>query len=302
MKKRESDFLSSIEMVILDQTEAILMQNWEHLQFVFDHLNLQPKESHGCDFGRVRNWYLDGNASFLRQTIVLSKYLTPELITLFNHQMNNIDGKVKCQPHYNGAIEKINLQVKQTFSRFASDSPIDDPDVRFKYFTTAIVPSLSRFSKPDEGGQGILIILPSYIEFVRVRNYFANSSATENISFGAISEYSEPAEMRRARAHFVSGKHSVLLYTSRAHHFKRYSLRGVKRVILYGPPDNPLFYQEYTSGFLGMSLAEGKVDPVDLSVKVMFSKFDTLRLERIVGTERVKKMVRDKAGDTFDFV
>jgi U3 small nucleolar RNA-associated protein 25 len=286
----------------MDQTDAMLMQNWEHLQFVFEHLNQQPKESHGCDFSRVRNWYLDGNAAFLRQTIILSGYITPELITLFNHNMKNIEGKVKYQPHYDGAIEKINMSVKQTFSRFASHSPVDDPDARFKYFTTAIVPSLSRYPKPAEGGQGILIIVPTYIEFVRVRNYFAASTATENISFGAISEYTEPAEMRRARAHFLSGRHSVLLYTSRAHHFKRYSLRGVRRVIMYAPPDNPLFYQEYTAGFLGMTVAEGKADPGDISVRVMFSKFDALRLERIVGTERVKKMVKDKAGDTFDFV
>jgi U3 small nucleolar RNA-associated protein 25 len=301
-KKRDSDFLSSIELVIMDQTDAILMQNWEHLQFVFEHLNLQPKESHGCDYSRVRNWYLDGNAAYLRQTVVLSAYATPELITLFNHNMQNIGGRLKYQPSYDGAVERVNLQVKQTFSRFSSSSPVDDPDARFKYFTTAIVPALSRYSKPSEGGQGTLIILPGYFEFVRVRNYFASSAATENISFGAISEYTEPAEMRRARAHFVSGKHSVLLYTSRAHHFKRYNLQGVKRIIIYAPPDNPIFYEEYLAGFLGRTVAEGKIDSGLPTARILFSKFDMLRLERIVGSERVKKMIRDNAGDTFDFV
>lgn len=298
-KKHDSDFLSSIEIVISDHTNALLMQNWQHVEYIFSQLNLLPKEPHGCDFSRVRNWYLDGHAKYLRQTIILSDYLTPEINSLVSKHLHNVAGTIRYKSIYQGAM--LNLPptlpngISQTFTRFNSLSPSADGDARFTQFSTTILPSLLQAHSHKTP---TLVYLPTYADFVRVRNHFSTSQTTASLSFGTVSEYTSVRDVARARSHFLSGRHSVLLYTERAHHFRRYNIREAKRVVFYGVPENPLFWPEVV-GFLASNEIDQKI--AKGAVRAIFSKWDVLKLERIVGSERVGRLISEKGGDTFEF-
>ncbi|KAK8068151.1 hypothetical protein PG996_007263 [Apiospora saccharicola] len=296
-KKMDYDYLSSIEMVIVDQADALLNQNWQYVEDIFEHLNLQPREAHDCDFSRVREWYLEKQAQNYRQTLIFSSFNTPELQEL-HRQCQNWAGRVRVQPEYPGSIQELGVKAKQTFSRFDASSAAAEPDARFEYFISAIVPTLVKRAKDIDG---TLIFVPSYFDYVRVRNYFANSPAVANLTFGLLNEFAGVSEASRAGSHFLNGRHKVLLYTERAHHFYRYILNGVRRVIMYGLPDNPLFYKEIVGGYLAKSEQKARLEPGQGTVRVMFSKYDVLKLERIVGSKRVGKMIRER-GDTFDFI
>lgn len=86
----------------------------------------------------MKPWYLDGQAAFLRQTILLSRYEFPELRHLFNKQLTNVAGKVRTEQTYEGVLDRILPGVKQTFLRFESESAKGEDDARFEYFTKKV--------------------------------------------------------------------------------------------------------------------------------------------------------------------
>jgi len=112
-QKRHCDFPSATELVVVDQADTLLMQNWDHLEHIFKHLNLIPKDPHGCDFGRVRNWCLDTNAKYFSQVLVLGGIVTPEMMKLFNQSKLNAAGKAKTQAEYAGCMIDLGVQVRQ---------------------------------------------------------------------------------------------------------------------------------------------------------------------------------------------
>lgn len=309
-KKPEYDFLSSIEIAIVDQADAMIMQNWDHVEHIFNKLNVTPKDAHGCDFSRLKPWFTEEKAAYFRQSIILSQYLTPDMNSLFLNKCFNLAGKIKVRPVYDGVLGNMSsgiigagdvVKVRQTFSRlvppraereaFDSD-PARDPDLRFTYFTTVILPSILRGADQE----GILIYIPSYMDFTRVRNYL---DAKEGVSFMSINEYTSVPDMNRAREFFASGRTKILLYTERFHHFRRYEIKGVLNVIYYGLPENPLFYREVTRNLV-RTVVTKHLDPEMVKVRVIYSQWDAFKLERIVGTKRVAVMLKG-TNETFEF-
>ncbi|KAJ3037674.1 rRNA-binding ribosome biosynthesis protein utp25 [Rhizophlyctis rosea] len=247
-KKRDFDFLSSIEVMILDSTEVFLMQNWDHVQHIFDHLNLIPKDPHGCDFSRVRSYYLDGRAKNVRQTLLFSQFVTPQLNSLFTTQTHNTTGRIKLlYPSTTGTITQIAHTLPQLFHRVPvpQNSPSLAPDARFSFFTERIMPSIiSKAGTVTQ--QGTLIFVSDYFDFVRVRNWIkaqvGGDRDMEKVGF--LSEYTEGPDISRVRGAFFRKEIGLIVMTERFHFFRRYRLRGVKSVVFYDLPVFGGFYPE----------------------------------------------------------
>ncbi|WVR09518.1 hypothetical protein IAU60_006586 [Kwoniella sp. DSM 27419] len=307
-REDSTDLLSSIEMVVVDGVDVMQMQNWEHVQYIFTHMNQIPKSPHGCDFSRVKPWYLEQQAKYLRQTVLLSRYDTPEARALFNKQCHNLQGKVRAERvDYNGVLDRVRSGVRQVFERIdlegskalSGNAAVEEVDARLEWFTKKTIPALLRSAVSR---QNTLIIVPSYFDFVRVVNHLRKS---DKVSYAAISEYSSNSEISRARTLFFKGKKAFLVVTERLHFYRRYKIRGAKTVVFYSLPDHAQFYSEFMATPFMASKGKGEdeveVDEAEVSGRALFSRFDALRLERVVGTANARRLLTSGEG-RFEFV
>ncbi|KAN0060322.1 rRNA-binding ribosome biosynthesis protein utp25 [Thecaphora frezii] len=312
-KERDSDFLSSIELLVADQMDVMSMQNWDHVQFVLSHLNQIPKQAHDTDFSRVKQWYLDGKAGLLRQSVVLSAYDFPELRAVVSKELRNVAGKLRTvRTHAQGTMAQVRPGIRQVFMRFDCANLHAEADLRFQQFTTK---TFAQLQKSAVAASHTLVFVPSYFDFVRLDDWLRKQ---KGVSYVAISEYSSNKEILRARESFFSGRKSLLLITERFHFYRRYFIRGAKTLVFYDLPDHAAFFSEVLEfPFTRKTVLpasddekkrkrleklrqeeeeEEETDPSEVTVHALFSRYGYLKLERIVGDKEARRMVEgDKA-------
>jgi U3 small nucleolar RNA-associated protein 25 len=293
-----SDFLSAIEICVIDHAHIIQMQNWAHVITILDAMNGLPKEMRDCDIQRVHESHLNGHARHLRQTILLSAFQTPEQNALFNRRCVNLEGKVRLRNSFKGVLGQLSIKTRQQFERInmkAADV-VNSDDIRFKYFVKHVLPRIRENPEP-----GVVIFVSSYFDFVRVRNLLTK----EDVSFAVNSEYIEPREAARARTLFADGRKRVLLLSERAHFYFRRRIKGAREICFYSLPEHAHYYPELVS-YLAGSAATQQSSTTTVGhvagVVAVFSKLDALKLERIVGTARCAKMTATSEHPMFLFV
>ncbi|VDN83629.1 unnamed protein product [Brugia pahangi] len=205
-EERETDFLASIEVLIIDKADILLMQNWEHLLNIMSSLHIQPKKL-TVDISRVRRWSLEQYSKFYRFW------------------------QFQIEIPYCQELQRIDVDVAENQS-----------DIRFNFFKEKILPKCEL---------GTVIFIPSYFDFVRIRNYLKN----ENESFVQLHEYAK------------EGKFSNLLC------FLFSIIQGIRSLTFYQPPAQPKFYHEMIN----------QVDCDYAHVRMLYTKFDFLRMAHIFG-------------------
>lgn len=280
---RDYDFLASIELLILDQAELFLMQNWDHMIHVLNHLHLQPKESHGTDFSRIRSWCAHGWTKYYRQTLIFSSIHVPEIYGIFNKKCYNYAGKVKIiNPVSSGSICQVLVQIPQVFHRFNASSHSQALECRMEFFISKILPQYK-----DRIMNHTLIFIPSYFDFVKLRNYLKK----EEYSFVQICEYSKDAKVARARDMFFHSDAHFLLYSERFHFFRRIRVKGIRHIIFYAPPIFSQFYAEMCNLMQEAYQNPQSGSESNMTVTILYCKYDIMQLSAVVGAERANKML-----------
>ena len=285
----DADWLTSVELTLMPYADVLLMQNWAHVSDLFDLLNRLPTQQRDTDFSRVRPWFLEGDARRLRQTMVLSAHEAPEISALLSRGCANVEGRVTTQRLYDGVLGHVPGGTRQLYVRFEAADPTAEADARLHAFRERLLPSLLSAMTAAVGEAQTLLFVPRYFDFVRVRALLVG----EDVPFVAVSEYSTPSQVGKARHALQRKEVPLLLYTERAHFFRRHKLRGARHLAVYSPPSYPHFYTELmqqldraTAGDGGGVAAGG-----DATCVTLFCKLDAHPLQRIVGTQRAAQML-----------
>lgn len=223
------DFLSSIEQVIVHQFDVLAYQNLEHVHDIFNHLNQLPRENHSqTDYSRIRPYFLNGCASYYRQLMITSAFNTPELQSFFREYATSHAGWIRCKKSWNenGVISNVIVpKVKQMFQVIPLSSSMTHmgendqeasmvevyEDRKFQFFKEKILSKITGLKQSR-----VLIVIPSYFDFVKVRNEMMK----EEMNAAYISEYSRESEISRGRSRFYQGIKDILVYSGRAHFFR----------------------------------------------------------------------------------
>ncbi|KAE9417234.1 hypothetical protein Angca_004416, partial [Angiostrongylus cantonensis] len=131
--------------------------------------------------------------------------------------------------------------------------------------------------------QGTCFVIPSYFDFVRVRNYFKRTEE----SFVACHEYAPRNKITRARDMFYHKMKKILLVTERYYYFNRKPLRGIAKIVFYQLPSHPDFYCE----FINMANCEAGTR---FSSVLFYCLYDRIRLQNTFGTDLANSIISSK--------
>ncbi len=136
---------------------------------------------------------------YLRQSILLSAYETPDTRSVYNG-LKNVAGKVRTEKRYNpinvpAGIDQVKKSyfpprhgscvfflLNKNFVHFDCDSPVDEPEKRFHHFTTQLLPSIFKSAVQSTN---TIIFIPSSFDFIRIQNYFRKKGG---LTFTVLSE------------------------------------------------------------------------------------------------------------------
>ncbi|KAL7067493.1 hypothetical protein ACR3K2_20590 [Cryptosporidium serpentis] len=292
--KREYGFLSSVEICLIYGADIILMQNWEHLLDIFDVLNKLPSKNLGsCDIRRIYQPFIDGNSKIMRQTILIASGRSEDFTCLFRKYTNNCRGYVRLWNSLErlrklSNINKFELplniaaslvpDLKQMFIKVSNQ--VDSEESMLSYMSNYLYPDI--LAAIDGVNQRVLLVLPNYISYLRIRKYLIQQNAV----FGSCHESSSNASLSKNRLAFYKGELPILITTERFLFFRRYLLKGATTVIFWGPPIFSVIYVDciYSLNFPCIDKSKNKArNPLSI---MLFHELNSLALERILGTKR----------------
>ena len=303
------DFLSSIEIFLMDFSEVFIYQNMEHLNEILSFINKPPKNNQNIvDINRIKEVYANNYGEYLRQNIIISHFKCLDIDVSINDISKNINGKVLFDGPYENQTELIkkefsekynymnskNYEIRYEFKILRDLKGEDDFDEKFNYFTKNIWQNLyESFEKHT------IIFISSTFDYLRLKSFFKKKSK----SVCYISEDTDKKDWQRNRLYFENGKYKFLLYNERAHVYKKINLKFAKNIFFYSLPEDPKIFNDLIhlidpvnyNNNLEKYKIESKQNEIQKfgSVIALVTPVEKYNLQKILGNDS-KRIIKNK--------
>jgi U3 small nucleolar RNA-associated protein 25 len=265
-----TDFMTSVEILVLDCLDALIMQPWDRLTALIARLNGFPKTVGETNWERIRIYCADKNHVQMRQNIGYGSVLTPEIHSLFS-SCPNLRGGLMIRPLLYPAASLPGSDT--TFKKLMVKSVQAIGDTIGLFFEDRLLPQIKQWrSAPAEEAKRTVIYFVSSLRFVQARKVLEDN----NVTFLEMGDDANEHDGKRMRRGYRDDPKAVLLITERFYFHYRLPLTDVGRALFMQPPTFPHFIGELAG---------------TAQVTVYFTEFDGMAVERIVGSHPLPRVL-----------
>jgi len=286
-KHHDSDFLASLQTVVVDEADVINMQNWTNLLQIYKLFHLKVTKNHNTDINRIHMWALAGHSKHYCQHVVMSAVCSRTFGCLLLKHCHNHKGLMLLKPdHRNGSISDVTRPILQHFYQFRCEPGASVIDARFDFFESNI------FKDIKEKKLNRVLVYCGALDYLRLRDFFnKKKKAAEGVDFEYFNEYSEEKHANKLIRNFVKGKTRVMLYSERYHFNKRPYLKGIEHVVFYDVPAYPRYYSELVNMVRRTDVCEDGVTYP--SVRLLYHAHQRMQLEAVLGRRKAADMAAE---------
>ena len=266
----DTDFMSSIEVLVLDSLDVLLMQNADRLLQLVAMLNRLPQKVTGTDWSHLRLYCADKQQAKMRQNVSYASVLMPEMHHLLTRSAN-VRGQLLVRPMMYPPLLLPGLE--RSFKRLPCSDVRHIGDALEKCFRDKLFFLIKQWrSESSECAKRTLVYYISSYRFLQARKMLEDNM----VGFLELSDEATEDDSRRMKRAFRDDPNAVMLITERFYFHYRPRLRQTQRVVFVQPPTFPQFASELAG---------------DCQAVFYFTEFDEGAMERIVGSELSPKIL-----------
>ena len=226
------DFLSSLELLIIDRVDALYMQNWDNLIDVVSAANQKPVATISANIDRIESKFLESTSADLRQTILMCGSTWSEK---FSQLFTCTDDLVVAGTRQDWSGAPLNKALKHGIKQqfFINVENVLD-HFKTKYWK-------------DIGGdeiRSLIIVVSRDHDYEAVRDFLENHELITDCYLTESEVSSHRRKLKEILKNFKSGCSRIIVVSERLLWYQRIRILTGAHVVFFGVPVTDTVYSD----------------------------------------------------------